>query len=51
MGMILNIPVAQMLEVVREELKSDEILSGRTKWKMDDIIKLLECPLKLTSRR
>ena len=41
-GMFPNIPVAKTLEVVREELKNDDTLLGRTKWKIDDITKLLE---------
>jgi hypothetical protein len=32
--------------VVREELENDETLSGRTKWKVDDIIKLLEISIE-----
>ena len=34
------------LEVVREELKNDETLSGRTKWKVDDIMKLLQISIE-----
>ena len=40
-GMFPNIPVAKTLEVVKEELENDETLSGRTKWKVEDIMKLL----------
>ena len=45
-GMFPNIPVKKALEVVREELENDETLSGRTKWKVDDIIKLLEISIE-----
>ena len=45
-GMFPNIPVAKTLEVTREELENDETLSGRTKWKIDDIMKLLEISIE-----
>ena len=45
-GMFLNIPVKKALEVVREELENDETLSGRTTWKADDIIELLEISIE-----
>ena len=45
-GMFPNIPVAKTLEVTREELENDETLSGRTKWKIDDIIKFLEISIE-----
>jgi len=41
-GMFPNIPVKKTLEVVREELTNDETLQLRTKWKIDDIMKILE---------
>jgi hypothetical protein len=43
---IVGIPVKKALEVVREELKSDETLSCRINWKVDDIIKLLEISIE-----
>ena len=45
-GMFPNIPVKKALEIVREELENDETLSGRTKWKVDDIMKLLEISIE-----
>ena len=45
-GMFPNIPVAKTLEVVREELENDTTLSGRTKWKIMDIMKLLEISIE-----
>ena len=45
-GMFLNIPVVKTLEVVREELENDETLSGRTKWKVEDIMKLLHISIE-----
>ena len=45
-GMFPNIPVAKTLEVTREELENDETLSRRTKWKIDDIMKLLEISIE-----
>ena len=45
-GMFPNIPVKKALEVVREELENDETLSGRTKWKVDDIMKLLQISIE-----
>jgi len=45
-GMFPNIPVAKTLEVVREELENDTTLSGRTKWKIVDIMKLLEISIE-----
>ena len=50
-GMFPNIPVKKALEVVREELENDETLSGRTKWKVDDIIKLLEISIETYFKR
>ena len=44
--MFPSIPVAKTLEVTREELENDETLSGRTKWKIDDIMKLLEISIE-----
>ena len=41
-GMFPNIPVGKTLEVVKEELQKDETLRGRTDWKPEDILKLLE---------
>ena len=38
--------MAKTLEVTREELENDETLSGRTKWKIDDIMKLLEISIE-----
>jgi hypothetical protein len=37
-----SIPVKKALEIVKEKLENDETLEGRTKWKVDDIMKLLE---------
>ena len=45
-GMFPNIPVKKALEIVREELEGDETLSGRTKWKVDDIMQLLEISIE-----
>ena len=45
-GMFPNIPVAKTLEVVKEELENDETLSGRTKWKVEDIMKLLHISIE-----
>ena len=45
-GMFPNIPVAKTLEVVKMELERDETLSGRTKWKVDDIMKLLQISIE-----
>ena len=44
--MFPNIPVKKALEVVREELENDETLSGQTKWKVNDIIKLLDISIE-----
>ena len=47
-GMFPNIPVKKTLEVVREELLNDDTLGSRTKWEIDDILKLqLKLILKL----
>ena len=45
-GMFPNIPVKKALEVVREELENDETLRSRTKWKVDDTMKLLEISIE-----
>ena len=45
-GMFPNIPVKKTLEVVREELEADESLKSRTKWGIDDIMKLLEISIE-----
>ena len=45
-GMFPNIPVKKTLEVVREELLNDDTLGSRTKWEIDDIIKLLEITIE-----
>ena len=44
--MFPNIPVAKMFEVARMELKRDETLSGRTKWKVDNIMKLSQISIE-----
>ena len=41
-GIFPNIPVAKTLEVVKMELERDETISVRTKWKVDDLMKLLK---------
>ena len=45
-GMFPNVPVQKTLEVVRWELENDQTLAGRTKWKVDDIMKLLEISIE-----
>ena len=45
-GMFPNIPVKKTLEVVREELLNDDTLGSRTKWEIDDIMKLLEITIE-----
>ena len=40
------IPVKKALEIVREKLNEDDTLQGRTKWKVDDIMKLLEISIE-----
>ena len=39
-------PVKKALEIVREKLNEDDTLQGRTKWKVDDIMKLLEISME-----
>ena len=41
-GMFPNVPVKKTLEVVRDELRSDESLGSSTEWKPEDISKLLK---------
>jgi len=41
-----SIPVKKALEIVREKLNEDDTLQGRTKWKVDDIMKLLEISIE-----
>ena len=41
-----SIPVKKALEIVREKLNEDDTLQGRTKWKVDDTMKLLEISIE-----
>jgi len=45
-GMFPNVPVRKTLEIARDKLEKDETLASRTKWKVDDIIKLLEISIE-----
>ena len=45
-GMFPNVPLKKTLEVVREELENDDTLQMRTKWEIDDIMKLLEISIE-----
>ena len=45
-GMFPNVPLKKTLEVVREELDNDDTLQLRTKWEIDDIMKLLEISIE-----
>ena len=41
-----SIPIKKTLEIVKEELEADETLPSRTKWQVDDIMKLLEIAME-----
>ena len=41
-GMFPNVPVKQTLQITRNKLEKDETLSARTKWSVDEIMKLQE---------
>ena len=45
-GMFPNVPVKQTLQVTRDKLEKDETLSSRTKWSVDEIMKLLEISIE-----
>ena len=45
-GMFPNVPVKQTLQVTRDKLEKDETLSSRTKWSVDEIVKLLEISIE-----
>ena len=45
--MFPNVPVKKPLEIVRDELRSDESLGSRTEWKPEDISKLLEISVEM----
>ena len=45
-GMFPNVPVQKTLEVVRWELENDQTLAGRMKWKVENIMKLLEISIE-----
>jgi len=45
-GMFPNVPVKKTLEIASDKLEKDETLASRTKWKVDDIIKLLEISIE-----
>ena len=44
--MFPNVPLKKTLEVVREELENDDTLQMRTKWEIDDNMKLLEISIE-----
>jgi len=45
-GMFPNVPVKQTLQVTRDKLEKDETLSSRTKWSVEEIMKLLEISIE-----
>ena len=45
-GMFSNVPLKTTLKVAREKLENDDTLQIRTKWEIDDIMKLLEISIE-----
>ena len=44
--MFPNVPVQKTLKVTRDKLKKEETLAARTKWRVDDIMSLLEISIE-----